>query len=157
MFSMKNFLHLMVPLLALGTGLSGTALGSNDDRTVLLKALKERFHPIVEQGIQDTCPKDGSSWHEHESNDIFTKGPFREDSVAFCDSYKTARTRLDSGDLSPWNAYEFYAYRPDHALDNRYIRLQVGPFLGRRECDAHRIEVIKSQIDVTLCQPVAFN
>ena len=160
MFSMKYVIRLSALILALGAagiGLSSGALGSNDDRTILLNALQERFHPIVEQGIQATCPKDGSSWHEHQADDIGTKGPFREDSVAFCDSYLTARSRLDSGNLSPWNAYEFYAYRRDYALDNRYVRLLVGPFLGRRECDAHRIEVIKSMIDVTLCKPVALD
>jgi hypothetical protein len=128
-----------------------------DSRQVLLKAMSERFTPVIENGIHETCPSDGNSWHDGAVDRTRLKGAFHEDSVAFCDSYLTARQRLNSEALSPWNAYEFYAYRPDYGADNRYVRLLVGPFLGRRECDAHRIEVIKSMIDVTLCKPVALD
>ena len=128
-----------------------------DSRQILLKAMAERFAPVIESGIHETCPKDGRSWHDKAANHAGPKGSFHEDSIAFCDSYLTAKNRLNSEALSPWNAYEFYAYRPDYGVDDRYVRLLVGPFLGRRECDAHRIEVIKSMIDVTLCKPVALD
>jgi len=128
-----------------------------DSRQILLKAMGERFAPVIESGIHETCPKDGSSWHDKGVDRTRLKGVFHEDSIAFCDSYLTAKQRLNSEALSPWNAYEFYAYRPDYGADHRYVRLLVGPFLGRQECDAHRIEVIKSMIDVTLCKPVALD
>jgi hypothetical protein len=141
-------------LAVLGAAQSRAAV---DSRQVLLKAMSERFTPVIENGIHETCPSDGNSWHDGAVDRTRLKGAFHEDSVAFCDSYLTARQRLNSEALSPWNAYEFYAYRPDYGADNRYVRLLVGPFLGRRECDAHRIEVIKSMIDVTLCKPVALD
>jgi hypothetical protein len=151
----KAFLFLIAIGAAAIAGPAASA--SSDDRQILMSALAERFHPVVAEGIRATCPKDGTSWHDHGADDLAANGPFREDSIAFCDSYLTAKERLDSGDLSPWNAYEFYAYRRDFALDNRYVRLLVGPFLGRQECNAHRTEIIKSEIDVTLCKPVALN
>ena len=141
-------------LAVLGAAQSRAAV---DSRQILLKAMAERFAPIIENGIQETCPKDGTSWHDRAVDRARPKGSFHEDSIALCDSYLTAKQRLNSEALSPWNAYEFYAYRPDYGAGNRYIRLLVGPFLGRQECDAHRIEVIKSMIDVTLCKPVALD
>jgi len=145
-------LLLFAALAAAGLSVSPARAAVNS-REVLLKAMKDRFGPIIKNGIGATCPKDGTSWHNHAFDKVNMKDGFRRDSVAFCDSYLVAKARLNSGDLSPWNAYEFYAYRPDRTLDNRYIRLLVGPFLGRRECNAHRTEVIKSKIDVTLCRP----
>ena len=150
-------LLLWLATLAAAMLVSAPGQAAVDSRQILLKAMTERFAPVIEHGIHETCPRDGRSWHDKAADHARLKGSFHEGSIAFCDSYLTARQRLNSEALSPWNAYEFYAYRPDYGADNRYVRLLVGPFLGRKECDAHRIEVIKSMIDVTLCKPVALD
>ena len=140
-----------------GFGMPKTTHAAADDRQLLTQAMKDRFYPIIEAGIRATCPDKGGSWHDLPADAAPLKGTFRRDSVAFCDSYIAARHHLEEDALIPWNAYVFYAYRRDSELDDRYVRLLVGPFLGRHECDAHRAEIIKSQVDVTLCKPVALD